>query len=132
VIVDSLETLGHFADWLEIPTQRLRKLNRLSSKRKLRMGQRLRLDFSRVSPEELLVRRTEYHKGIEEDFFGSYRISGTTEHTMKRGESLWILANRVYGVPIWLVHRYNPGVDLARLTTGVELQIPIVEPIVGS
>jgi len=128
VIVDALETLGHFADWLELPTQRLRDLNDISGSRDLAMGRRLRLDFSRVTPDRFLSRRMEFHKGIEEDFFGSYRVEGTVEHTLRRGESLWELSHRVYSVPSWLIRRYNPDLDLRRLAPGTRLVIPVVRP----
>jgi membrane-bound lytic murein transglycosylase D len=115
VIVQPDETLGHFADWLEIRAQRLRDVNRLRPGRALHMGQRLRLDFSRVSEDAFIERRIEYHKGIEEDFFGSYRVAGTVVHNLRRGESPWQLAHQVYGVPVWLMYRYNPDLDLDNL-----------------
>ncbi len=127
IVVDAGETLGHFADWLEIPTSRLRSLNRVSRRRSLRMGQRLKLDFSATAPEVFLQRRVEFHKGIEEDFFGTYAVAGTLDHTLRRGESLWVLSHNVYAVPIWLIHRYNPGKDLTQLSPGVTLKIPVVE-----
>ncbi len=127
IVVDADETLGHYAEWLEVPTQRLRDLNGLRYGRALHLGQRLRLDFSRVTAEEFLQRRVEHHKAIEEDFFGSFRVTGTVDHELGRGESLWVLAHRVYSVPAWLIQRYNPGVDLTRLTPGTRLVIPVTE-----
>jgi membrane-bound lytic murein transglycosylase D len=126
-VVDAGETLGHFADWLEVPTQRLRTLNRLSHRRSIHEGQRLRLDFSRVTPETFTERRLEHHKAIEEDFFGSYRVTGTVQHTLERGENAWTLAHQRYSVPVWLLERHNPGVDLTRLAPGAVLTIPVVE-----
>jgi membrane-bound lytic murein transglycosylase D len=128
VVVDAAETLAHFAEWLEISLTRLRSLNRMSRGKALRMGQRLQLDFSKVSEDVFLARRIEYHKGIEEDFFGSYQVSGTVEHTLRRGESLWELAHTVYEVPIWLLHRYNPDVELQEVAPGARLRIPVVVP----
>ncbi len=128
IVVDAEETLGHYADWLQIPTQRLRDLNGLSFGRPVRMGQRLRLDFSRVSPETFHERRLAYHKAIEEDFLGSYRITGVTDHTLRQGESLWELSFQVYEVPPWLLHRFNPETDLTRLKPGTRLTIPVIEP----
>jgi membrane-bound lytic murein transglycosylase D len=91
------------------------------------MGQRLKLDFSATAPEVFLQRRVEFHKGIEEDFFGTYAVAGTVDHTLRRGESLWVLSHNVYAVPIWLIHRYNPGKDLTQLSPGVTLKIPVVQ-----
>ena len=127
IIVDAGETLGHFADWLELSTSRLRRLNGISGRRPLRMGQRLRMDFSVTSPQVFLQRRVEFHKGIEEDFFGSYTVAGTVDHTLQRGERLWVLSHDVYTVPIWLIHRYNPGANLTQLSPGATLKIPVVE-----
>ena len=127
IVVDAGETLGHFADWLEVRTARLRQLNRISSRRPLRMGQRIHLDFSTVSPQVFLQRRIEFHKGIEEDFFGTYTVTGTVAHTLVRGQSLWVLSHDIYSVPSWLIHRYNPAVDLTQLNTGMKLKIPVVE-----
>ncbi|NIV76545.1 MAG: LysM peptidoglycan-binding domain-containing protein [Gammaproteobacteria bacterium] len=128
IVVDAEETLGHYADWLQIPTQRLRNLNGLPFGRPVRMGRRLRLDFSRVSPETFHERRLAYHKAIEEDFLGSYRITGVTDHTLRRGENLWELSFQVYEVPPWLLYRFNPDTDLTHLRPGTRLTIPVIEP----
>ena len=127
VIVDADETLGHFADWLEITPQRLLTLNKLTRRRPIQAGQKLRLDFSKVTPDVFQQRRLEYHKGIEEDFFGSFRVTTTLDHTLRSGETLWLLSHKKYAVPTWLIRRYNPDVDLAKLVPGTVLVIPIVE-----
>lgn len=128
VSVDADETLGHFADWLEISAQRLRNLNGLRYGRPLQIGQRLKLDFSRVDADTFLQRRTEYHKAIEEDFLSGFEISGTTEHTVRRGDSIWELSHKKYRVPTWLIRRYNPDQNLTGLLPGTKLRIPVVEP----
>src|SRR5262249_34115006 len=119
----------HFSDWLEVPATRLRKLNGIKAGRNLRMGQSIKLDFSKVTPAEFLQRRTEYHKGIEEDFFGSYEVVRVIEHRIKPGDSIWDLCNRPYEVRAWLVQRYNPEANRGRLSPGVKLVIPVVEPL---
>jgi membrane-bound lytic murein transglycosylase D len=129
VIVDADETLGHFAEWLQVPAQRLRDLNDIPFGKNLGIGQKLRLDFSRTNEEAFLQRRTEYHKGIEEDFLGSYRVAGTHEHKLRRGDSIWRLSHRDYKVPSWLIRRYNPDTDLTRLIPGATLTIPTIEPL---
>ena len=127
VTVYAGETLGHYADWLELPTQKLRRINSLPFSRPIHIGQRLKLDFSGVSRASFLERRVEYHRAIEEDFFASWRVTGTVDHTLRRGESLWALANQVYSVPTWLIHRFNPTADMSRLTPGMQFKIPVVE-----
>ena len=129
ILVDADETLGDYAEWLGLSPQQLRRLNGLNRGRPLHIGQTIELDFSRVSPDRFLQRRLEYHKGIEEDFFGSFRITGTVEHRIERGENLWALSHRVYEVPTWLIRRYNPDVDLRRLVPGTRLRIPLAEKL---
>ncbi len=129
IIVDADETLGHFADWLGISTQRLRDMNGLRYGRSLQIGQRLRLAFSRVDPATFLERRMEYHKGIEEDFLSAYRVAGTVEHELRRGDSIWQLSHVTYRVPSWLIRRYNPRTDLTKLIPGETLRIPVVESL---
>ena len=129
ITVDALETLGHYADWLEIPTQRLRNINRLRYGRDLQLGQAVKLDFSRVSQATFEQRRDEFHKGIEEDFFGSFKVVSVVEHRVKPGETMWRISKRTYEVPPWLIYRYNPELKPSRLTPGTRLTIPVVEPL---
>jgi membrane-bound lytic murein transglycosylase D len=130
VRVDSNETLGHFADWLEVPTQRLRQMNGIRPGRAVHVGQKLKLDFSKVSAEQFLERRLEYHKGIEEDFFGSFEVASVEDYRVKRGESIWQLCKR-RDVPMWLLQSYNPDTDLSNLKPGLELKVPVVESRAG-
>ena len=56
------ETIGHYADWLKLPTSRLRTLNKLAGSSTVQLGRRLKLDFSKVSRarfEEAFLRGTE-------------------------------------------------------------------------
>jgi membrane-bound lytic murein transglycosylase D len=131
VRVEPEETLGHFAEWLEVPTQRLRNLNGLRYGESLRIGQRIKLTFAKVPPEVFERRRNEYHRGIQEDFFANFRIEGVQTHTVRRGETIWVLCNRIYEVPYWLVKKYNPERDLQRLKPGDQLLIPLVGALRG-
>ena len=129
IFVQALETLGHYADWLEIRTQRLRDLNGLAFHQAVVIGQTLRLDFSRVSPEEFERRRIAYHRQLQEQFFSSHRIEDVEDHVIRRGESLWVLAQRTYNVPVWLLRQYNPDLDLDRVRPGTVVKFPRLVPI---
>jgi membrane-bound lytic murein transglycosylase D len=129
ITVDALETLGHYADWLEIPTQRLRSLNRMRRGTALQLGQRVKVDFSRVSQATFEQRRDEYHKAVEEDFFGAFQVVSVVEHRVRPGDTMWRISKRTYDVPPWLIYRYNPAMSPTRLTPGMTLVIPVVEPL---
>lgn len=130
--VQPLETLGHFGDWLEIKTQRLRDLNSLTFREPVAVGQRIKLDLDTVTAKVFEERRIAYHRAQQDSYFRRHVISGVTEHTIKPGESIWVLALRKFNVPIWLFRQYNPEVDVQKVRPGTKIQIPIltdVEPV---
>ena len=127
--VQPLETLGHYGDWLEIKTQRLRDLNGLAFRTPLSVGQRIRLDLDTVDAKSFEERRVAYHRAQQDSFFREHVISGTVDHTIKTGESIWILALRKYNVPIWLFRQYNPGVDMHKVRPGTQVQIPLLTDV---
>ena len=127
--VQPLETLGHFGDWLEIKTQRLRDLNGLVFRTPLAVGQRIRLDLNTVEAKIFEERRVAYHRAQQDSFFRKNVISGVTEHTIQAGESIWILALRRYDVPIWLFRQYNPEVDMHKVRPGSKVQIPLLTAV---
>ena len=131
VTVQAAETLGHFADWLERRASDLRKLNRMRFEQPVVIGQKLKLEFSRVSAEEFEQRRLEYHQSLQDEFFEAFSVTGTERHVLEAGESLWYLAQRKYRVPVWLLRQYNPDLDFAALTPGAPLIVPVVEPREG-
>jgi membrane-bound lytic murein transglycosylase D len=127
VEVQPAETLGHYANWLEVATSRLRRLNRLLAGKSLVLGRRVVLDFSKVTPREFERRRVQYHRDQQDAFFVSSQVTGTREHRLRRGDSLWELAQQEYGVPVWLLIRYNPGLNFDALAPGTAITIPVVE-----
>ena len=127
--VQAAETLGHYADWLELRAWRLRQLNGMRYRQPVVIGQRLSLDFSRVSASDFEHRRVAYHRSLQESFFKSNRIAGTSTHVIRQGESLWILARRTYEIPIWLLRQYNPDLDFDAIDIGATVTVPRVERV---
>jgi len=125
--VQELETLGHYGDWLGIKTQRLRDLNGLAFRTPVDVGQRIRLDLGQVDAAAFESLRTAYHRQQQDNFFRNHTITGVTEHTIKRNESVWILSLRKYDVPIWLFRQYNPSLDLHKLRPGTRVRFPILK-----
>jgi membrane-bound lytic murein transglycosylase D len=132
VRVQAAETIGHYADWLDISPSRLRKLNRMTAASPVVIGRKLKLDFSKVSPDEFEAKRVEYHRQLQEVFFTQYRISGKVDHKVRPGESIWVLAEQRYNVPIWLLRQYNPDLDLGGVKAGTMLVIPTVVQTPGA
>jgi membrane-bound lytic murein transglycosylase D len=122
--VQALETLGHYADWLGIPTQRLRDLNRLEFRESVVIGRMLTLDFSRVDAATFEQRRVAYQQQRQSDFFAAYQIQDIENYVIKPGDSLWLLAERTYKVPVWLLRQYNPDLNLDRVMPGVVVKFP--------
>jgi membrane-bound lytic murein transglycosylase D len=129
ITVQALETLGHYADWLEIPTQRLRDLNSLSFREAVVLGQNLALDLSRVDTPTFEQRRRAYHQQLQSDFFAAYQIADIDTHVIKPGESLWVLAARTYNVPVWLLRQYNPDLNFDRIQPGAIVKFPRLKAI---
>jgi membrane-bound lytic murein transglycosylase D len=127
--VQALETLGHYADWLGIRTQRLRELNNFAFQRAVVIGQRLELNFSEVDRATFEQRRMEYQRQTQEAFFLAYQITDTREHVVRPGESLWVLALRTYDVPVWLLRQFNPDLDLDRVNPGTVVKFPALQAI---
>ncbi len=124
--VQPLETLGHYADWLGIKTQRLRDINGLAFRAPVVVGQRIKLDLGKVNTESFENLRAAYHRQQQDTFFRNNTITGVTEHVVRRGESVWILALRTYDVPVWLFRQYNPELDLHNVQRGARLNFPIL------
>ena len=125
--VQAAETLGHYAEWLEVRTASLRSLNRMRYGQPVVVGRRLRLAFKHVSAESFEERRLAYHRALQEAFFARFQISDTHEHIVQRGESVWVLSHRRYDVPLWLLRQYNPDLDLSALLPGTPLIVPVLE-----
>ena len=124
--VQPLETLGHYADWLGIRTQRLRDINGFAFRTPVEVGQRIKLEFKDIDAETFENLRVAYHRSQQDRFFRQNVITGVTEHTIRSGESIWILSLREYDVPVWLFRQYNPGLDLHRVTPGTTVQFPVL------
>ena len=126
--VQALETLGHYADWLEIRTQRLRDINGMPFREPVVIGRRLSLDFSAVSRDAFEARRVAYQRDTQEAFFQAYDVTGVRHHAVRRGESLWELALQDFRVPVWLVRQYNPDLDLDRVAPDTVVNFPVLRP----
>jgi membrane-bound lytic murein transglycosylase D len=130
--VAAAETLGHYADWLDVSAQSLRKLNRMNHARPVVIGHRLKLDFARVTREDFEKKRREYHQTLQAAYFAAHRIVGSEVYIVRRGDSLWTVTQRFSQLPIWLLRQYNPDLDFADLRPGTQVVMPRVEDVVAN
>jgi len=125
--VQAAETLGHYAEWLNLRASQLRRINKMRYGKPVVIGKRIKLDFSRVTPEQFEEQRKEYHRALQEQFFTEFQIAGSEKHVIRRGDSLWTLSKRKYKVPIWLLRQYNPDLSINNVKPGTEVTFPRIE-----
>ncbi len=124
--VHASETLGHYAEWLDIRASRLRQINNMKFAEPVVLGRRIKLDFAEVTQDVFEKRRIAYQKKLQGLFFTRYRIDSTSQYVIKGGESVWVLALRKFKVPIWLLRQHNPDVDFHRIKPGEKITVPVL------
>ncbi len=125
-IVQAGETLGHFAEWSHVEPQRLRALNKLRKNGMVGVGRKIKLDLSRTSAADFNAARREYHRHVQETFFAAHRIAGTETYSVRRGDSIWTIAQQKTDLPVWLVAEYNPDVNFSDIRPGTSITLPQV------
>jgi hypothetical protein len=130
--VASDETLGHYAEWLGVSAQDLRRINHLRFRQAVMIGHRIRLDFRRVPQGEFEARRREYHQELDAAYFAAHRIVGTEQYVVQSGDSLWTLTQHFSQLPTWLLRQYNPDTDFTDLRPGSQLVVPRIEDVSAS
>jgi membrane-bound lytic murein transglycosylase D len=123
------ETLGHYADWLGVSSARLREINHLKFRSPVLIGQRIKLDLSRVTREVFETLRHEYHRELQAAYFAGHRIIGTEIRIARPGDSVWTLSQHRAQLPLWLLQQYNPDLDLTALRAGTQIVMPRVEEV---
>lgn len=127
--IQASETLGHYADWLEIRAWDIRRLNSMQYRDPVIIGDRLRLNFESVSIREFERRRRDFHSTLQQEFFSNYRIQNVETYKVRRNDNIGRIARNRYSAPIWLVRQYNPGLDFGRIQIGQEIIFPLLEAV---
>lgn len=125
ITVFANETLGHYADWLKIPLSYLQNLNHFRNRRTIYQGQRLKVDFSRITEKEFLEKRVNYHIQLIMSFLDQKELVNLLEYEIAAGESLWNLAKYRYHVPMGIIQYFNIYTDINNLYPGDVIRIPI-------
>ncbi len=134
VRVEPEETLGHYADWLGIGfTSKLRKLNRIKRGTHMRVGRWVNLPIKSADMKQgFETKREEYHRTLVDEFRQHYEIVGLDAHQVRKGDSLWRIAQE-YELPYWLLTRYNsdnlsPNIGERVVIPSVKAKTPQQEP----
>ena len=125
--VSTDETIGHYADWLGIPTYRIRQLNRMGGRSDIRINSPILIPADQPALGIMMQTRLEYHMAIEEDFYGRFKVTDVKQKALRRGEALWDICNGPDPIPLWLLEKYNKQLDFGKLMPGAALWIPVVE-----
>jgi membrane-bound lytic murein transglycosylase D len=120
------ETLGHYADWLGIATQKIRNLNKLTYGRSISIGQMVKIPLPETGSGQFEEQRYEFHQEILEDFFDAFFVSDTRTYEIQSGDTVWLLCLNKLEIPLWLLQKYNPDVNFNRLHPGQSLVYPLV------
>lgn len=124
IIVEPEETMGHYADWLGIgSTRSIRKLNGIRSSSQIRVGKKIVLPLKTDEQKDNFVaKRTEYHRTLVDEFQQHYEVLDIEEYVVKRGDSMWVIAQKNQ-VPYWVLTRLNP--DTESPAVGDKVAIPV-------
>tara|TARA_Y100000385_G_scaffold72829_1_gene73465 strand:- start:1797 stop:4139 length:2343 start_codon:yes stop_codon:yes gene_type:complete len=120
------ETLGHFADWLDIRAWDIRRLNNMAYRDPVIIGKRLSLNFDKVSRADFERRRRDFHFNMQREFFATYRIQDVEEYEIRRGDNISRIARSRYSAPLWLIRQYNPEIDFNRIRVGQKVVFPVL------
>ncbi len=123
------ETIGHYSDWLKVSPRILRRMNGFFQGREMRVGEKFKIPFRRVSIRDFTEKRKEFHGGIRVSYYRNYLVTRTVRHKLKPSENVWNIIRKSSKIPIFLIQRFNPGKDLHQVVAGDELVIPIVKRI---
>ena len=113
-------------------TQKIRDLNRLKYGKSIHQGQKLKIPLSKEKEIIFKQNRNEYHLSIQEDFFNSFKVTGTEEYTVKRGNTISGILKK-FELPFWLLRRYQKDQELSpNLRVGQKITIPQLEALEDS
>ena len=127
IMVQASESIGQLANWLEIPTWDIRRLNNMTFRDQLIIGKKIQLLFEQVSQSVFENRRREFHLSLQADFFANYRIRGAEEYEIRRTDNINRLSLSRYSTPLWLVRQYNPGINFSSVYVGQRVVFPLLE-----
>lgn len=122
------ETLGHYADWLNIGFSKpILKLNGIKSSRSVRIGKTIRLPIKdQATKKRFEQKRLAYHHNLQQRYFNRYAITGKKQYRFQSGDNPWTIAT-AHQIPLWLLKRYNPDIFKSQHDIGNVVILPILQ-----
>ncbi len=112
ILVQDQESLIHYTQWLGLDSVEPILANNQIHHNNLKLDQQIFLPILDKNQENVFLRqRLEYHKTIEDEFKARFSLQSKSSYKIKANESLEDIAKR-FDLPIWLLRRLNPGLDL--------------------
>ncbi len=121
------ETLAHFARWSDVPVEEIASTSQLDLGGIYPVGTEILIPADSEQASRIEERRRGHHDRRVESYLGTRGGAlGDEVYAVRTGDSAWKIARVEYDVPVWVLESYNPGVNLDRLTPGMELTMPII------
>lgn len=124
------ETPAHFSRWSGVPIEEIASASDLQLGGVYPVGTVVVVPGANV--DDIESERIVHRGRRVADYLTSRGGSvGTTEHTVRTGDTAWTIAAAHDGIPVWLVEAYNPSTSLDRLYPGQILELPILADTVA-
>lgn len=122
------ETLGHYADWLDIGFSKpILKLNGIKSSRSVWIGKTIRLPIKdKATKKRFEAKRIAYHRNLQKHYFDQYAVTGKKQYRFQSGDNPWTIAS-AHQIPLWLLKRFNPGIFKNQHDIGNVVVLPVLE-----
>ncbi len=120
------ESIGRFAEWMRVNISDIRTANNMTENEALQLGAFISIPIrSSTNIKRFEVNRLQYHLAIEEDFFANFNVTDFEKRTVKPGINLWKICREAQ-IPMWLLKKYNRGINFYAMQPGSTLWIPKV------
>jgi membrane-bound lytic murein transglycosylase D len=126
IVIFPHETIGHIAEWSGLSAGYIRSLNNLHYGQKIFSGQKLRINFSHISPEQLTAQRLAYHLDLIRGMLNGKTELQLVEYKVNPGENLWNISRRRFDFPVNLLLYFNDLNKLERLYPGDIIKLPVI------
>ncbi len=130
--IETEETLGHYAEWAQVRTQRIRNINQMRRRSRISLGDQILVPLAESQIAEFKRLRNEYHLSIQEDFYDHYTVKQTSNYTVRSGDSISSILKQ-FDLPYWILRKTQKDQTLnENIRVGQKIILPIIEEITSN